>query len=101
MASGTSDEIHALLADVPSEIRIRCSDPRELSRRLVSEPIVDCVRFDGSDTLVVMTRRPLGLYERLPGWIDGTGVRIQEIRSADESLQSLFGSLMRIHRGGL
>jgi ABC-2 type transport system ATP-binding protein len=101
LASGTSNEIHTLLADVPSEIHIRCSDPRQLSRRLVTEPIVDSIRFDGNDMLVVATTRPLGLYEHLPCWIDGTGVRVQEIRSADESLQSLFAALMRIHRGAL
>jgi ABC-2 type transport system ATP-binding protein len=101
LASGTSQEIQALLTDVPSEVRIRCSDPRELSCRLVAEPIVESVRFDGSDTLVIATTRPLGLYEGLPVWIEGTGVCIHEIRSADDSLQAIFGSLMRIHRGAL
>jgi ABC-2 type transport system ATP-binding protein len=101
LASGTSEEIHALLTNVPSEIHIRCSNPRELSRLLVSQPIIDSIRFDGSDIMIVQTLRPLGLYEQLPGWIDGSGIRIQEIRSADESLQALFGSLMRIHRGAM
>jgi ABC-2 type transport system ATP-binding protein len=99
LASGTSHEIHTLLTDVPSEIHIRCNDPRALSQRLLAESIVDCIRIEGVDTLVVATTRPLGLYEHLPQWISGTGLRIHEIRSADESLQSLFGTLMKIHRG--
>jgi ABC-2 type transport system ATP-binding protein len=100
LASGTSEEVHTWLADVPNEVTIRCSRARELGRRLLQESVVESVRFERADEgLVVSTRSPLALYEQLPAWIDGTGIEVREIHSSDESLQDLFGTLMRIHRG--
>ena len=42
------------------------------------------------------TRAPGSLYER-PSWLSQSGVNVLEMRSADESLQALFNSLMKIH----
>lgn len=100
LASGSAEEVHTLLAEVPNEIRIRTSDASALARRLVEERAVESVRFaDGGETLVVATRSPTSLYARLPHWLEGTGIEVREVRSSDESLQALFNALMRIHRG--
>ncbi|HUG92913.1 MAG TPA: ABC transporter ATP-binding protein [Planctomycetaceae bacterium] len=102
LASGTAEEVHTWLADVPNEVTIRCNRPRELGLRLLAEDVVESVRFErGGGGLVVLTRSPLSIYERLPAWIDGSGIEVQEIQSSDESLHELFGTLMRIHRGEL
>ena len=100
LASGSAGEVHDLLADMPNEIRIRCDGAAQLARRLIEEEAVEAIRFvDGGRTLVVATRSPASVCTQLPHWIDGTDVRIHELRSADDSLQTLFGSLLRIHRG--
>ncbi len=58
------------------------------------------MRFEEQgNVLVVSTRHPLNVYNGLPHWMKTSGVRISEIRSSDESLQELFTTLMKIHRG--
>ncbi len=99
LAAGTSEEVHNLLADVPHEIRIRCDNPPQLARRLIDEGVVESVRFGGEGTLVLGTHRPAAVYAQLPQWLQSSGVRIHELRSTDDSLQALFNSLLRIHRG--
>ncbi len=99
LASGAAEEIHALLADVPNEIRIECDDAPRLVRRLVDERAVESVRFAGEAEVVLGTRSPAAVYARLPEWIAETGVRVRQVRSTDDSIQALFASLLRIHRG--
>lgn len=100
LASGSAEEVHALLADVPNEIRIRCNDARQLARLLLEVDAVESLRLDDDGrSLVLATGSPATIYNRLPEWIAGTDIHIEELRSADESLQALFQSLLRIHRG--
>ena len=37
----------------------------------------------------------------LPRWVNEHAIEIDEVKSSDESLQELFNSLLRIHRGEL
>jgi ABC-2 type transport system ATP-binding protein len=99
LAAGSSEEVHNLLADVPHEIRIRCDNPPQLARRLIDEGVVESVRFGGEGTLVLGTHRPAAVYAQLPQWVQSSGVHIHELRSSDDSLQALFNSLLKIHRG--
>jgi ABC-2 type transport system ATP-binding protein len=100
LASGSAAEVHALLADVPNEIRIRCEGANRLARRLVEEEAVEAVRFaDEGRTLLVSTRSPTAVYTGLPQWIHDTDIRIHEMQSTDDSLHDLFASLLQIHRG--
>lgn len=100
LASGSAKDVHELLADIPNEIRIRSDRSEDLAVLLIQEQVAESIRFeDEGQVLVVATRNPSTLYARLPHWIEKTGVRIRELHSTDESLQSLFSSLMRIHRG--
>ena len=58
LAAGSAEEVHALLADVPHEITIRCDGPPRLARQLIDEGVVDSIRFGDDGTLVLATRRP-------------------------------------------
>ena len=98
LASGSSEEVRSLLADVPHEIRIRCSRPLELAKLIIDSKTTDGVRFDEGDELVVATRHPKLVYDAIPFW-EEQSIGVSEIRSPDESLQSLFDSLLKIHRG--
>jgi ABC-2 type transport system ATP-binding protein len=100
LASGSVSDVKALLADVPNEIWLRCEGAPQLASRLVQEPGVDAVRFaENGKVLVLSTHSPATIYAQLPQWIDGSGIRIQELRCADDSLHHLFTSLLQIHRG--
>jgi len=100
LASGTADEVHELLADVPNEISLRCDQPRTIAQYLIEQKLVDHVQLNGNDWLRVSSHSPLAVYNALPRLVSERGIQIHEIRSADDSLQSLFDSLMRLHRGG-
>ncbi len=99
LASGSAEEVHALLADVPNQIHIQCDGAAELAQRLVAAGAVESVRLVDGGGLVVGTRSPGNLYARLPEWVHGTAIRIHQLRSTDDSLGALFASLLRIHRG--
>ena len=102
LASGSADEVHTLLADIPNEIRIRCDNASALAQRLIEESVAESIRLDeGRQTVTLSTRTPLHLYTHLAYWLAESGIRVQELSSPDTSLQSLFNSLMRIHRGEL
>ena len=100
LASGPPEEIHALLADVPNEIHIRCDQTTVLGRQFVESGLVEWLRFvDDGQAIQLATRNPMAIFEQLPAWLATLGVRVHEMRSADDSLQRLFTSLMRMHRG--
>jgi ABC-2 type transport system ATP-binding protein len=100
LASGTSQEVSELLAGLPNEVTLRCTEPHALAALLIRERIADAVQIS-DDGLTVATRQPGALYDRLPGWLAELGLAVTEMHSADESLQALFNSLMKMHRGEL
>jgi ABC-2 type transport system ATP-binding protein len=62
--------------------------------------VADSVRITGA-TLTVATHNAGNLYENLPGWLVESGLEVSAMHSPDESLQALFSSLMKMHRGEL
>lgn len=100
LASGSAEEVHSMMVDVPNEISLKCSNPDLLSRHFIGDPAVESVQIDReSSTLTVSTKSSRSFYEALPRWVKETETSISEVRSSDESLQDLFESLLRIHRG--
>jgi ABC-2 type transport system ATP-binding protein len=100
LASGTAEDVFQLLANVPSEVTLRCSDPHRLAALLVDRRVANSLTID-DHTVTVATHQPSQLATELPGWLAETGVEVTEMHSANESLQALFDSLMKIHRGEL
>ncbi len=102
LASGSAVEFRSLLANIPHEIRICCDRPKVLAQGLMETDLIEGLRSEkGGAELVLATRTPVRVYEELPGLIERHDVAVSEIRSPDESLQALFDSLLRIHRGEL
>jgi ABC-2 type transport system ATP-binding protein len=99
LASGTAEEVHSLLEDLPKDIQIRCPEPVKLARQLVREEGVDAVRFVGKEELLVSTRSPATVYSRLPQLVNDAATQIEEVCSTESSLQALFDTLLKIHRG--
>lgn len=100
LASGTAQEVHAMMQGLPNEVTLRCSDPHRLAALLMREQVADAARIvDGA--LTVATQNPSRLFENLPDWLTKNGLTVTEMHSADESLQALFNALMKMHRGEL
>jgi ABC-2 type transport system ATP-binding protein len=100
LASGSPQEVHSILADLPNEIHVRVDRPQELAARLCDVEAVDSIRIDAhASEVVVSTRRPLMLSQRLPSIVSDGGFEVREVRPGKESLQQLFSTLMRMHRG--
>lgn len=98
LASGTAEEVHEILADIPNEMTLHCDRPRDLAELLLREAAAHSLKIE-SERLTMTTHHPARVFSELPGWLAETGIRVSEISSADESLQALFDSLMKIHRG--
>ena len=98
LASGTAAEVQALLVDAPNEITLRTTQPHRLAGLLVEREITDSLRIS-DHSVVLSTRHPGQLYEQLPSWLAESQIAITEMHSEDESLQALFNSLLKIHRG--
>lgn len=99
LASGSADDIHEILADIPSQIQLTTDTPRQLAAELIAGDLAESVRVENATTVVVTTSVSLKLFSHLTGTAGANGAVVTGIRSADESLQEVFHSLMRIHRG--
>lgn len=99
LASGSADTIHELLADVSREVTVGSSATKQLASDLLLADLVESIRLIDETHLSVSSRSVLKLYEFLCEWGAAGNGEIFEIRSSDESLQEVFGSLLRIHRG--
>src|SRR5690606_34377862 len=96
-----ADDIHEMLADIPSEMRCRCDHPRKLAGLLLEAELADAVRIEADGMLAATTQTALRLYQYLTSSAAAGEVQVTEMRSADESLQEVFNSLMKMHRGEL
>ena len=101
LASGSIEDIDELLADVPSEMRIRTGTPHELASVLMQEELVDRAEIGEDGAVVVATRTAVRVYQFLTDSAAAGRFEVTEIHSSDESLQGVFDSLMKLHRGEL
>ena len=101
LASGSTDEVHDLLDDVPSEMRLKTDSPHLVASALLQEELVDSARVEAGGTVVVATRAAVKLYQFVTKAAASGRFDVTEVRSDDYSLQEVFDSLMKIHRGEL
>lgn len=100
LASGSPDQVRSILADCPNSIRVRCSDPKKMAALITAEYQIDRITILAeSNELEIESRSPVDLLSGLPGLAVRNSMTISELRSSDESLQQIFSTLMRIHRG--
>ncbi|MEZ6124860.1 MAG: ABC transporter ATP-binding protein [Planctomycetaceae bacterium] len=105
LASGTASEVSDLLFDTPSELEIDCLQAPQLAGLLMQQQLATSVRIEtrphGCDRLHLQTLRAGTLSMELAAMVTQHGFQVTRIRSTDDSLQSLFNSLLKIHRGEL
>jgi ABC-2 type transport system ATP-binding protein len=93
-ASGDFRAIRALMTDRPHTITIRSSDDRRLAGALMADPTIFGVDL-GKDGLAVRTAHLSAFRRLIAGASRSAGVRLFEVVSGDESLESVFDYLVR------
>lgn len=100
LASGTPNEVHSILADSPSRLRIRASKTKLLANELVNQCPIESLSFsEDGQSLDVLTRSAGQLQTKLPHILVENDITVYEMDSQDDSLKTLFSTLMQIHRG--
>ncbi|GIW96208.1 MAG: ABC transporter ATP-binding protein [Pirellulaceae bacterium] len=99
LAEGTAEQIQQLLAEIPTELTVSCSDPMRLAAWCCQHELAVGVRREGQDRLRLTTQRPAELAIELPRWASENGVAIYELTPPGDTLQTLFNSLIRLYRG--
>ncbi len=93
-ASGDYRAIRALMTDRPHTITIRSSDDRRLATALMTDPAVFAVEL-GKDLVSVRTAHLSAFRRLIAGASRSADVRLLEVVSTDESLESVFDYLVR------
>ena len=99
LAVGLAKEVQNHLIDSPMRYTFVCNDCHRLAKLLVTKELVDSVEIIEPATVSVASRRVRDLVRELPQWVAKEGISISEMQSPDDSLQAVFSSLLRIHRG--
>jgi len=93
-ASGDYRAIRALMTDRPHTITIRSNDNRHLATLLMADPAIFAVEL-GKDLLSIRTAHLSAFRRLIAGASRSAGVRLFEVVSTDESLESVFDYLVR------
>ena len=99
LASGSPEEVRSILADSPYTLNIRSSAPKKLAALLVDQCDIESVQFNTADSFLLSTRTASEVYNLLPSLLADNQIEVSEISSTDDSLSTLFTTLMKIHRG--
>jgi ABC-2 type transport system ATP-binding protein len=100
LASGSPDEVRSILADSPYTLNIRSSAPQKLASLLIESCDIESVQFSSTDdSFLISTRTASEVYKVLPSLLAENQISVSEMSSTDDSLSTLFTTLMKIHRG--
>ena len=100
LASGSQNEVRKILSITPNKLVISTNAPKQLARELVELCDIDTLEIQSDPpVLAVDTQAPAQVYDAIPEIIGRTGIRVYEMKSVDDSLKTLFSTLMKIHRG--
>lgn len=99
LASGAPQEMRQILADSVNTLKMRSDNVQKLASVLCLEPGVKEIKFLSGRDIEFETSSPRELLERLPDIVAQQGVSIEQIVSSDDSLQTLFATLMKMQRG--
>ena len=104
LASGSPEDVRAILSDTPNTIMLRTDQPRRLLSCIIKLPMIEAGRLIESGKneephLEIDTRSTASMLKALPQILKAESINVTEIQSADNSLKHLFTTLMRMHRG--
>lgn len=99
LASGSHSEVREILADSPYTLQVRTTDAKRLAQLLIEHCQINSVQLHSQTQLTVSTLAVGELYDKLPGILVENQIEVSELTSTDDSLKSLFSTLMKLHRG--
>ena len=100
LASGSPTEVHNILANSPSTLEMKTSDPKRLSGLLLEHCPIESIELDDDgQTIRVATLSTARVHDALPELLGDSGVTVYDMNVTDDSLKTLFSTLMQIHRG--
>lgn len=99
LASGPPEEVRSILADSPYTLTIRSSAPKQLAGLMIECCEVESISFTGEDSFLISTRTASQVFNQLPDMLAKHQISVFEMSSTDDSLKTLFSTLMKIHRG--
>jgi ABC-2 type transport system ATP-binding protein len=95
LASGSLEEIRAMLDDHPSKIRITSSRTRELATRLLALDMVQAAELSGSDELHLQVHRAKQFFGALAEVVTQEDFEIERLQVSDASTEAVFDYLMK------
>ena len=100
LASGTADEIARDLGNIVGEVRLRGTRMDRVAREMADDPDVFSLRFLPHRTGLTMTVRSTDAFRRrLQRVLANESVVLEELDTPGHSLDTLFTTLMKMHRG--
>jgi len=95
-ASGDFRAIRRLMTDRPHQYRLRSDNDRALAAALVADGLVVSVQVDAEDEALHVQTSDFGTFTvKLPKLARENKIRLYDVTPADESLESVFGYLVR------
>ena len=99
LASGSPDEAREILSNSPQTLKIKTSHPQKLIQLLLDSCSIESTTFENDDRVEITTRSSQTIYQELSRIQTQHDISISEIQATDDSLKSLFSTVMKIHRG--
>jgi len=90
IAQGNLHQLRDAIDAHPHTIVLRTPEPRRLAALLAGREHVTSVEFRGPEELAVRTQRPEVFYDQFPALITDAGIRVSEMSSPDDNLESVF-----------
>lgn len=100
LATGTTEELRSIVADLPQQVTVTGSDVARLAGRLANESWVESMQLSSDrGSLKIEARHAEQLLTALNRWIAEDSVNVTRMTGATGDLSSLFDILTRRHRG--
>jgi ABC-2 type transport system ATP-binding protein len=94
LASGSLEDIRAMLDDHPSKIRITASRTRQLATSLLALEMVQAVELSGTDELLLEVHRAKQFFRALAEVVTREEFEIERLLVSDASTEAVFDYLM-------
>lgn len=95
LADGLVDEIRMLIENQPLTLQIMSEQPRLIGGELAALEDVSSLTYADGSTLVVRTKRPESIYERLQSGVLADRFDVSGILALDDNLEAIFSYLVK------
>ena len=100
LANGTIEDIQGMMSETPRKVWIRTEQATDLAVALQASGNVDSITFHSDNGgIEITTTDAVEFAQSLPQLVLEKEILVTEMHSEDDSLDTVFDMLMRIHRG--